>query len=112
MMDKYLIATEKIKKYEQKHLLKYYDKLNTEERENLLEDIINTDFEQIQELYKNIEKENKNKEDRIEPIEYINKEKLSLEEQKYYIEIGKETIKNGEYAVVTMAGGQRNETRA
>ena len=24
----------------------------------------------------------------------------------------KETIKNGEYAVVTMAGGQRNETRA
>ncbi len=108
MMDKYLIATEKLKKYEQEHLLKYYEKLSLEKQENLIEDIINTDFEQIQNLYKNIERDNKNKKDIIEPIEHINKEKLSLEEQKYYIEIGEEAIKKGEYAVVTMAGGQRN----
>lgn len=108
MKDKYLMVVEKLKKYGQSHLLKYYDRLSVEEKENLLQNIINTDFEQIQNLYNSIKDNNKNKEDKIEAIEYINKEKLSLEEERYYVEIGEKIIKNGEYAVVTMAGGQRN----
>ena len=59
-------------------------------------------------LYGNMN--NKQEEGEIGQIPYINKEELSREELNYYNKIGIETIKNGEYAVVTMAGGQRNKT--
>ena len=46
----------------------------------------------------------------IEPIEYIDKEKLSKEEKEKYEKIGAKIISNGQYAVAMMAGGQRNKT--
>ena len=107
MENKYLIAKEKLKKYGQEQLLKFYDKLDKIQQEELLQDILNIDFEEIQNLY-NIRKDSEKVDYNIEPIEYVAKEKLSLEEQKHYIEIGNQAIKKGEYAVVTMAGGQRN----
>lgn len=110
MQDKYLMLEEKLKKYGQEQLLKFYTKIDKIKQNELLQDILNIDFEQLQNLYNNIQKNNKNIEAQIEPIEYINKEKLSLEEQKHYIKLGEEEIKKGKYAVVTMAGGQRNKT--
>lgn len=47
----------------------------------------------------------------IEEIEYIDINKLSKEEIEYYEKIGEEIITQGKYAIVTMAGGQRNKTR-
>lgn len=46
------------------------------------------------------------KTDCIEPIEYLDKSKISEEDKKKYEEIGLEAVKKGQYAVVTMAGGQ------
>lgn len=111
MGDKYLLVKEKLSKYGQEHLLKFYEELNNNEKENLLEDILEINFEQIEMLYKEIKVEDKFKEDIIEPIKYINKEKLSEEERNYYNKIGENSIKNNEYAVVTLAGGQRNKAR-
>lgn len=111
MEDKYLLVKEKLSKYGQEHLLKFYEQLNNNEKENLLEDILEINFEQIEMLYKEIKVEDKFKEDIIEPIKYINKEKLSEEERNYYNKIGENSIKNNEYAVVTLAGGQRNKAR-
>lgn len=111
MEDKYLLVKEKLSKYGQEHLLKFYEELNNNEKENLLEDILEINFEQIEMLYKEIKVEDKFKEDIIEPIKYINKEKLSEEERNYYNKIGENSIKNNEYAVVTLAGGQRNKAR-
>jgi len=108
MEDKYLMAVKKLKKYGQEQLLNCYTKLDRVKQENLLRDILNTDFEEIQNLYKKIQKENENIEVKIEPIKYVDKEKISLEKQKHYMDIGKKIIQKGEYAVVTMAGGQRN----
>lgn len=110
MEDKYLIAKEKLEKYGQEHLLEFYAQLDKNKQQKLLEDILNTDFDQIQRLYNNIQNDNKNLEAQIEPIEYVNKEKLSKEEKRYYENIGQDIIKNGQYAVVTMAGGQRHKT--
>ena len=42
----------------------------------------------------------------IEPISYIEESKISKEELNKYLTLGENAIKNGEYSVVTMAGGQ------
>ena len=44
--------------------------------------------------------------DKIEPINYVDKSTLSNEELKKYDNLGAEVIRQGKYAVVTMAGGQ------
>lgn len=109
MDDKYLLAKNKLIQYNQEQLLKFYDKLDNIQKNELLENILNTDFEQISKLYTNINKDTKNIENIIEPISYIDKEKLSNEKRNYYENIGENTVKKGKYAVVTMAGGQRNK---
>ena len=109
MEEKYLLVKEKLKKYNQEHLLANYEKLNEENKNKLLDEILQLDLEQINNLYKNIENEKIEKDKNIEPISFIEKDKLSNEEKEKYEKIGKEIIKNGEYAVITMAGGQRNK---
>lgn len=110
MKDKYLMAKEKLSKYGQENLLKFYNELDNQEKEKLIEDILNIDFEQVKNLFNETRKEDKFANDIIEPIEYIDKQKMSEEDKKYYNEIGTKCIKNNEYAVVTMAGGQRHKT--
>lgn len=111
MENKYLIAKNTVREYGQEHLLKYYNELNKIEKEELVQDILNIDFEQMKNLYENI---NNKKEEyaRIEQIQYINKEELSKQEEDYYNQIGIKSIQNGEYAIITMAGGQRNKAWA
>ena len=105
-MEKYETAKSILEKYNQEHLLSQYEKLNDEKKEYLLNQILNIDFEQINELYEDTKKEIEFGEEKIEPISYIDKEKLSNEEREKYYKIGSEEIKKGKLAVVTMAGGQ------
>lgn len=79
--------------------------------EEILEEILQINFELLKELYKKSIKNEEIKQYQIDPIEYIDKEKLSLEEKDKYEKIGEEVIKNNQYAVVTMAGGMRNKAR-
>ena len=95
-----------LKKYNQEQLLNSYDKLNEKNKEKLLNQILNIDFDLISKLYENTKKEIKLEDANIEPISYIDKEKLSKEEYEKYEKIGRKVIEDGHYAVVTMAGGQ------
>ena len=95
----------KLKKYGQEHLLKFYDNLDENKKEKLLEQIENIDFELINSLYDSTKGNAKKDNAKIEPIDFIDKYKLN-DRYKYYEEIGKKAIKAGELAVVTMAGGQ------
>ena len=95
----------KLKKYGQEHLLKFYDNLDENKKEKLLEQIENIDFELINSLYDSTKGNAKKDNAKIEPIDFIDKYKLN-DKYKYYEEIGKKAIKAGELAVVTMAGGQ------
>ena len=107
-MDKALEEAKAIlKKYGQEHLLNGYDKLDENKKKKLLDQIMNTDFKLINSLYENTTKddEEKNKDDKIEPMEYLDKYKLN-EKYDYYEDIGKRAIKEGKLAAVTMAGGQ------
>ena len=94
-----------LKKYNQEHILNGYERLDENNRKKLIEQILSIDFELINSLYANTKNEGVNNNDKIEPMEYLDKYKLN-EQYKYYENIGKQAIKNGKLAAVTMAGGQ------
>lgn len=105
-MDKAAEAMEILKQYDQEHVIDLLNKLDQEKRQELLEQINKIDFHQIMELYDNTKKEIEIKENKIESISYLDKERLTKEQKNEFDMIGEEVIRNGQYAVVTMAGGQ------
>lgn len=111
MEDKYSEAKKILEQYNQTHLLSQYDKLDDEKKEQLLNQITNIDFDQINKLYEQTKKEIEMEQDKIEPISYTEKDSLSDEEKQKYSKIGENEIKNGKFAVVTMAGGQGTRLR-
>ena len=107
-MKKYEEVKEILKKNNQEQLLVCYDKLDTEGKEKLLNQISDIDFKQINTLYENT-KNNKNtnsKDDLIEPIDYVDESKLTEEEYNNYKNVGENIIKTKKLAVLTVAGGQ------
>ena len=104
-MDKFLLIKENLKRYGQEHILNFYEELDENQKESLLNQILSIDFNQLKELYDNrdyIEKE----EGKIEPIPYVNKNNLPDDLKEKYINLGEQAIRNEELAVVIMAGGQ------
>ena len=95
-----------VKQYGQEHLLKYYDKLSKDKKEELLDQILTIDFDLMAKLYKQAKKPVTLENVEVEPIDYVDKSKLTVEETKRYEEKGIAAIKDNKYAVVTMAGGQ------
>ena len=106
MNSKYSEAKKIVEKYGQQHLLNFYDKLTEVKKEKLLDQILSIDFEQVKKLYDNIQNHTEKKDNIIEPIEYLDKSKIDIKEKNYLDDIGKEIIKEGKLAAVTMAGGQ------
>ena len=94
-----------LKKYNQEHLLNGYEKLDEKKKKELLGQILKIDFELIKSLYDNTKKENSENNDIIEPMEYMDKNKL-YDDYKHYENIGKHAIESKKLAAVTMAGGQ------
>lgn len=106
MLQSYEKAKEILVKYHQEHLLNFYDELNNEEKESLINQICHINFQQIFDLYEASKIDEIIPQNLIEPLEYHVKNQLSDEEISYYEEIGKKIIRNQKYAVVTLAGGQ------
>lgn len=75
-------------------------------KDKLVNQILKLDFEKLNKLYKETKQESEILEKKIEHIKYVDKYKLSQEKKKLYTDIGEDVIRNNEYAVVTMAGGQ------
>ena len=105
MNPKYEKAKQILGKYNQQHVLKFYDNLNNLKKEELLKQICSIDFEQLKNLYENINKI-EHKKNEIMPIEYTDKSKMTQSQKEIYLEKGSNIIKQNKYAVVTMAGGQ------
>lgn len=77
-----------------------------ENQKEFASEVLKIDFEELNKLYDKAIKNEKVQDTKIEPIPCIEKDKLSEEKKEYYKKIGENIIKNREYAVVTMAGGQ------
>ena len=105
-MDKSEEVIQLLKTYNQEHIINLLNKLEGKQKEELIEQINKIDFRQIMELYENTKKEIEIKENKIEAINYLDKEKLTKNEKDTFDELGEKVIVSGKYAVVTMAGGQ------
>ena len=97
-----------LKKYNQEHILNY---LNEENTEKIVKQILNIDFEEILELYEETKKPIEIDIENIEPVNAINPQKLNKEITSEYKKIGRQTIKNGQFAVSIIAGGQGTRLR-
>jgi UDP-N-acetylglucosamine/UDP-N-acetylgalactosamine diphosphorylase len=112
-------AKEILNQYNQCHVASLFDKIDKAKQEELAKQVLNIDFHKIVELYDNTKKEIEIKDKEIKPIEYLDKEKMSKEEKDGNNRYCKYTRRlfprplltnlyflKGQYAVVTMAGGQ------
>ncbi len=92
-----------LKSFGQEHLINFFDELNFKERKILLNEIKKTNFGFMNELYKNSffdEKIDMNKISNLRCISNLNEENKLL-----YKNAGENLVKNGNYAIVIMAGG-------
>ena len=110
-MDKTQDTIQLLKTYHQEHIVKLLEQLEGKEKEELIEQINKIDFHQIMELYDSTKREIEIRENRIENIAYLDKAKLSKEQKEDFERLGEMAIRNGEYAVVTKAGGQGSRLR-
>lgn len=93
-------AKEKLKQYNQEHLLRYYDTLSEDEKEALLQQIQETDFSVVTRIGQKEEK----KTGAIAPISAMTLEEIN-EKKAHFTEIGLQTIRAGKVGTVLLAGG-------
>ena len=105
-MDKEQEVIAILKEYGQEHIIKFLENLNTQEKEELENQILKIDFHQLTELYENAKKPVEIKENKIEKIDYIDKQKMNIIQKEELADLGGSIVSSGKYAVVTMAGGQ------
>jgi UDP-N-acetylglucosamine/UDP-N-acetylgalactosamine diphosphorylase len=94
-------AQEKLAKYGQEHVLKYYDELSDTEKEELLAQIEDTDFA-VLENCKNLGKSEGR--GQFAPLAAMQVSEIKEREEEFR-KIGVETIKAGKVAAVLLAGG-------
>ena len=104
MNNEYEKVIQKLEKFNQTNLINLLNKL--EDKTELINQINSINFEQIMELYNKVKEPKIIDINKIEHINYVDKSKLSNEDLEEYNKTGEEIIRNGQYAVVTMAGGQ------
>ena len=96
----------KLKKHNQDKIIIEVEKMDNQYQEKIIKQINAIDFEEVEKLYNLTKQDLVVKNGNIEPINYIDLEKISKEEKENSKKIGEKIIKDNQYAVVTMAGGQ------
>lgn len=94
-------AKSKLEKYGQLHVLKYYEELTEKEREELLKQIEETDFEVLKYCS---QKDTLTKKGKIEPLAAMQLDTIERNREQYE-KTGLEAIKAGKVGAVLLAGG-------
>lgn len=95
-----------LKKYHQEHLLNFYNELSQDEKENLIDEILSTDFDKVASYYNQSMSVKNISADKISPIPYVSKSCLSPDETTSFSKLGEDVLANNQLAVITLAGGQ------
>ena len=99
-------AMKTLEELNQNHIINWMEKLSNQEKVELINQVNSLDITKVVDMYHNLNKTFEIGDKKIEKISANDISKLSEEEFKKYKNIGEEYIKNNEYAVITMAGGQ------
>ena len=108
MENKYNKAIDILNKYNQNHVIKFLKSPDGNINYNLVEQVLNIDFNELNELYKKTFEDLYVDLEELQPITGVNLSKLNIEEVKKYKKIGTDIIKNNKFAIATMAGRTRN----
>ncbi|MEB7779725.1 UTP--glucose-1-phosphate uridylyltransferase [Mammaliicoccus fleurettii] len=97
-----------LKQHGQEHFLEYSKVMSQSEKEQLDLDINRLDLDEINDLYQDVYVNRKPIEvaEDIEQVNFDVKNQFTLDELKSYRSLGIKAIKEGEFAVLLMAGGQ------
>ena len=92
-------------KHNNSNILRYYNFISDDQKSEFLDEILNIDFDLQEKLFDSTKIKAKNVTD-VKNLSAINKKDFSKEQFDLYNNAGLEEIKNGKFAVVTLAGGQ------
>ena len=95
-----------LRKYHQEHLLSFYDELSEEQKTSLVNQILSIDFDEIFSLYDNSMTDNFALTQKVTPLYHFEKSSFTDDEISLYTKAGEDILRNNQFAVVTMAGGQ------
>jgi len=102
-----------LQKYDQEHIIKFWEKLNEKERKNLLEDVHEVNIPVVVEMFNRaveiMNSEQCKLDDKMNPIPaeiYGAKSRSPIDLVVKYEQIGLENISHGKVGVLLMAGGQ------
>ena len=104
-------AKEILEEYNQTHISEWMDKQENNIKQKIVKQVLEIDLDELEDLYKKVKRGIIKKDYNIERIPPVIKEKLSKEEKNIYMQSGEKAIRNNQYAVVTMAGGQGTRLR-
>lgn len=112
MKNEQIQEIEILKKYNQSHIVEHMEKLNNKDREKIVKQIEEIDFEELTSLYNKTLKQREKRKAQIKPIRTIIASEIEQEQKNEYIQLGEKVLGENKYAVVTMAGGQGTRLRA
>lgn len=95
-----------LKEYNQEHLLAFFDELSTDKQQMLLHQLSNINFKKINMLYNSLKVLSIPTDEVVEPLDYFVKNDIPIKKRRALENDGTEILKQGHYAVLTMAGGQ------
>lgn len=95
-----------LKKYNQEHLINFIGELTEKQKSDLMNQILNIDFDELLGLYDDFNNSEPNLTEDIEPIKYVVKDSIPSNKIKQYYNTGIKAIKSGKVGVITLAGGQ------
>lgn len=106
MENKYDIAINLLKKNKQNRVLDLLKNTDILDKEKIVEQVLNIDFEMLDEMFSSTQVRSTNIENLLEPVKAIVEDKLTFEEKNIFESNGAKIVKNNKFAVVIMAGGQ------
>ena len=111
MKNEEIEAIETLERYNQHHIVEHLKKINENDKNKLINQIKEIDFEEITSLYKKTQTEREKRNAKIEPLQTTIAKNIEQEQKSDYIAVGEQVIKENKFAVVTMAGGQGTRLR-
>lgn len=104
-------AIEILEKYNQHHIVEHMEKLDSNNKAKIMQQIKDINFEEMTNLYNKTKINREKKNTDIKPIKTLIADNLEQTQRNEYVEVGEKVLKEGKLAVVTMAGGQGTRLR-